>query len=546
VMLSARAGEEAKVEGLHAGADDYLVKPFSARELLARVRTQLDLSALRVHMRARYELLGSIVEQAPVPMCVLAGRELVFELANELYSGLVGARDIVGLPLLSALPELAGQGFDDLLLRVIDTQEAHVAREAHVRLARGEGGEIEDSWWTFVYAPLHGPDGAERVIVVAHDVTDQVRARNLVQASEERFRRVVDQVQAGIAQADLQGRFVLANERYRQITGRSAEELSQLHVSDIVHREDAAFVTEKLGAALERGAPFVVEHRLVRPDGSIVWVQSSVARIDDDFGTPTGIATVTIDITQRKYAEAARVSHLADMERALRFSEMFVGILGHDLRNPLSAISMAASLLSRRAAESPWLARPLGRILTSADRMERMISQLLDFTQIRLGQGLPVRFDWIDLHDVARATVEELEPVYDREIDLHVDGDTHAAADRDRLSQLVSNLVANAAQHGTSGTPVRIRIDGARADRLTLEVQNAGVIGSDVLPTLFEPLRTAGDGARRRGGSSGLGLGLYITHQIALSHGGSITVRSDEDRGTCFVVDLPRRPDERL
>jgi signal transduction histidine kinase len=231
--------------------------------------------------------------------------------------------------------------------------------------------------------------------------------------------------------------------------------------------------------------------------------------------------------------------NIHERQRTVRFSEAFVGILGHDLRNPLSAISTAAGLLSRRAQEVERIAKPVDRILTSVDRMDRMISQLLDFTRIRLGRGIPLDRARVDLTEITRLVVEGVEQACSREVLLEVAGDTSGSWDADRLSQLASNLVANACQHGTQDTPVGIRLDGSGPDVVRLEVRNQGVIPQDLLPVVFEPLCDARDGAQKRVASSGLGLGLYITQQIAFAHGGTIRVESDP-RGTSFIVALPR------
>jgi signal transduction histidine kinase/ActR/RegA family two-component response regulator len=185
VMLSARAGEEARVEGLEAGADDYVVKPFGARELAARIRAQLALARTRRALDAQRAALYALFEQAPTPICVLRGETLVFEMANTVYRRLVGREDLLGKSFADALPELSGTRFEPLLRDVLRTRQSYVGRETLVRLARGPGGALEDTWWTFVYAPFAGDRGdAERVMVLASEVTEQVRARNdLVAAS---------------------------------------------------------------------------------------------------------------------------------------------------------------------------------------------------------------------------------------------------------------------------------------------------------------------------------------------------------------------------
>ncbi len=187
ILLSARAGEESRIEGLAAGAEDYLAKPFSARELLARVSTHLELSWLRQRSREEHRKLYALFMQAPAPICVLHGEELVFEMANALYREVAGGRDIVGKPMLEAMPELAGQGLDDLLRQVMQTGKAHIGREMRVELDRKGTGTPEGTYFTFIYAPMRNPDGlCDRVMVFCNDVTEQVVARQKIEEADRR------------------------------------------------------------------------------------------------------------------------------------------------------------------------------------------------------------------------------------------------------------------------------------------------------------------------------------------------------------------------
>ena len=321
VMLSARAGEEAVVEGLASGADDYLTKPFSARELLARVSSQLELSRLRKQVQAKQAELFSVLMNAPVVIAVVRGPELIFEMANDLYRRVVGGRDVVGKRLLDALPELAGQGVDELLRGAMRTGQAVTGNERHIRLDRAGSGSAEDTYWNFAYSPLRGADGELRAIIVGHDVTDQVVARRMTQESERRFRAIVEQVDAGIAEVDLSGKFTFVNDRFRQIVGRSREELMHSTVQDITHPDDLAATTAGLTRVIELGSPFAIEKRYLRPDGSLVWVQKSYARLEDGSGHPRGVGLVAIDTTRRKYAERALEESEAEAHTLLRISE---------------------------------------------------------------------------------------------------------------------------------------------------------------------------------------------------------------------------------
>jgi signal transduction histidine kinase/CheY-like chemotaxis protein len=178
VLLSARAGEEARVEGMRAGADDYLVKPFAARELLARVETQLRRADVLAVVRRERARLHELFAQAPAIIAVLRGPDHVYESANALYLRVAGDRDILGKPIREALPELAGQGIYELLDQVYTTGRPYVGDGLLVRLASGPDGALEDRFFNFVYHPIRDPDGAvSSIFVHGVDVTDTVRAR---------------------------------------------------------------------------------------------------------------------------------------------------------------------------------------------------------------------------------------------------------------------------------------------------------------------------------------------------------------------------------
>ena len=178
ILLSARAGEEARVEGLEAGSDAYLVKPFSARELLATIAARLELGRLRARLEQERATLGDLFGQAPLPIALLRGPELVFDAANLAYRQIVGNRDILGKPLLEALPEMRGQGLDELLRDVMKTGTARIGHEALLKIDRQRTGEPVDTYWTFIYAPFRGDSGEiDRVIAICSEVTEQVRSR---------------------------------------------------------------------------------------------------------------------------------------------------------------------------------------------------------------------------------------------------------------------------------------------------------------------------------------------------------------------------------
>ncbi len=184
LLLSARAGEEARIEGLNAGADDYLVKPFSARELLTRIDSQLIRARIRQVERAHAERMAEVFMQAPAAIAILRGPSLVFELLNERYAELIGQRDVRGMPLRLALPELAEQGLFDELEGVLTTGTAIVGQARRVMLARGPGGAPEECYFDYVHQPVRNAAGVvDRVAIVSFEVTALAQARRAAEVA---------------------------------------------------------------------------------------------------------------------------------------------------------------------------------------------------------------------------------------------------------------------------------------------------------------------------------------------------------------------------
>ena len=223
------------------------------------------------------------------------------------------------------------------------------------------------------------------------------------------------------------------------------------------------------------------------------------------------------------------------------FKEMFLSILGHDLRNPLNTVLTTVRLMKHRGDLPVETASRLDRVVSSGVRMERMIQQLLDVARARLTEGIPVvRTAERDLVPLVAKIIDELQAVYPtRRIGLQSAGPCVAEVDADRLEQVISNLVGNALVHGDPQKPIAVAVM-AREGLASIAVHNFGPpIDAVIMPMLFDPFRR-GRHAKARGATDGLGLGLYIADQVIRAHGGKIEVESSAEAGTLFEVIFPR------
>jgi PAS domain S-box-containing protein len=232
----------------------------------------------------------------------------------------------------------------------------------------------------------------------------------------------------------------------------------------------------------------------------------------------------------------------ASAEEARSLRERLLDIVGHDLRNPLSAITAAVDLLERRKLGTQE-ATVVTRIGSAALRMSRLIGQVLDFAHIRQGKSLPLDLHPANLHEICHRVVEELRLANpSRDIRLELRGHGEATCDADRIAEALSNLVGNAIQHGGEG-PVNVSVDGASSDQVTIEIHNYGSIPAGAQASIFEPYQRGGTFEAHP--SRSIGLGLFIAREAVDAHQGTISFSSTPEQGTTFTVVIPRRPSPR-
>ena len=422
ILLSARAGEEATSEGLKAGADDYIVKPFTARDLLVRVASKLAVAGLAREIRA--------VEEA-----------------------------------------------------------------AHVQAAQS----------------------LSRLLASA-------------EASERQFREVVENLPELAWTARPDGFIDYYNRRWFEYTGTSLDEMQGWSWISLIDPGHVEPVMGRWRHSIATGEPFEMEFPLRGADGEFRWFMTRVRPLRDSEGRIIRWFGSNTNIDERR--------------RHDDFRDTFLGILGHDLRNPLNTILMTARLLEVRA-ETATNREIAQRVTRSGVRMQRMIEQLLDLTRARLTAGIPITLsdEAVDLGELVGGIVDEIRAARPQAtLELSVEGDCTARIDADRFEQVVLNLLDNAATYGEKARPVRIDVISA-TDTVCLSVQNYGPpIDPAFLPLIFSPFAR---GETTRGSSAGLGLGLYVSERIIAAHGGRLSVQSTQQTGTRFEAVIPRRLPDR-
>jgi PAS domain S-box-containing protein len=338
--------------------------------------------------------------------------------------------------------------------------------------------------------------------------------------------------------------FEMVNPKYRELMGahrpllgrpmaQAAPEVvdqGYIRLFDTVYRTGEPYVAEAVPAMLDRGGNGELEEFFFNlafqpargPDGTVDGV--------DVFGFE-----VTSQVRLRQREE--ELKRLAEERSA--FEQQLIGIVSHDLRNPLSAILFATSTLSHGPALDERSTKSVRRISAAAERANRLVKDLLDFTQARLGKGIPLYTKPMDVAQALRGWVEEVGSAFpQREVHVHIHGDGHAHVDPDRMAQVVGNLVSNAFKYSPPNTAVDVRLRG-EPQALVLEVHNRGIpIPEAQQASIFQPLERGQDA--RDMTSRSVGLGLFIVKHVVEAHRGHIDVISTEVEGTTFIVRLPR------
>jgi PAS domain S-box-containing protein len=364
--------------------------------------------------------------------------------------------------------------------------------------------------------------------------------------SEERLRFALDSGRLGFWQHDLATGALFCSDHCRAHFGRGPDEpITHEEILAAVHADDRDRATEAIRDAVRSGRPYDLEYRVVWPDGSVRWLMVRGRANYDTFGHPLRTFGITLDITERKEAEARQAAVEESLRDAARRKDEFLAMLAHELRNPLSPVASAIEIMRARP-DRELDERARGVVERQLGHMSRLIDDLLDVSRINTGK-ITLRNERLDLRVTVQRAVESVRTfVAGFEHTMTVELPTcpvYLDADPVRLEQVITNLLHNAAKYTDPGGRIRITLESLDGFA-NIRVHDNGIgITPDLLGQVFDLFTQGERGLDRSQG--GLGLGLTLVRSLVRLHGGTVEAHSEgPGRGSEFVVTLPVPKDE--
>lgn len=496
------------------------------------------------------------VMQAPFPVAILRGADHVIELANPPILRAWGkGSEVVGMPLLEAMPALVGQPFRGYLDEVFRTGVGYEGHEELARLQRGDKSELDDVYFNFTYAALRDADDAiEGILITAFEVTEAVVARKRVEhaldearqereraawlaahlsTTAERLHSAQEAANIGVFDWRMDSNELTWSPQMYRLMGLAPGSIRATPEAwtEALAEEDR----ERAWQAYERvvdvqGEMVEVELRLLQPDGGMRWIRLSTQVEYDSIGVPRRVLGAVVDIQGLKQAETAHRMALDEAQRASQARDELLTTMTEELRTPLQAMLSWVTQLRHDHDDRAQLERGLSVLERSAQDQSKLVTDLLDAASI-IGGKLHLNRSLSDASSVILAAVEAERPAAEAKgvsLSAELDPDLgEVLADPERLRQIVSSLLGNAVKLTPPGGQVNVEADRLRST-LILSVEDGGPgIASADLSSFFE---------RRSPGA----LSLTVVRRLTEAHGGTVSVNSAGlGHGATFTVSLP-------
>ena len=568
ILLTARAGEESRIEGYQIGADDYLVKPFSTKELIARIAAQLS---MREKIEENEKQLEHFIKKAPVGIAIYKGPDFIVEAANDRVLEMWGKTfdDVKGRALTEIFPEIKSQGaahalYHDSVEKFLNG-ETFVVNEAEFAFQRD--GHPYRGWYNCTYEPIKDQNGnGTGVIAVVTEVTEQVIARKKIEESEDKFRTLATEFPLFVWLTDDKLRTTFLNKTGLEYFNVSpATNIAELSWKKFIHPDDIERVLATMNDATRDHKSYTLTMRLKNgKTGEYRWfIDNGMPQYAN--GKFTGFIGTSMDIHEQKTAdEKIRESEekyrqlsksleervnkgteeLRKLNEADTLKSDFIKMASHELKTPVTSIKGYTQLLLSALKEDESKVSPLliRSSLISVDkqiaRLTRLMSELLDLSKIEAGM-LVLNKELFNLNELVIETVQDILYTNSKhDINIFHDFECEVDGDKDRIGQVLINFLTNAIKYSPNADKVEVWIRQLGKNRVSVSVKDFGIgIDEKDHEKIFERFYRVG--GKEEQTFPGFGIGLFIAKEIIQRHGGTIDLTSEKGKGSVFTFTLP-------
>lgn len=486
--------------------------------------TQDEINQLALERSERR--LRNLILNAPVSIGILNGPDYIVEIINESALKLMGkTRDeMLNKPVLEVMTELDTTKAKLLLDSVYFSGKAFSAAEFPVKLNRN--GRLEKVYVNFEYDPLINSQGkVYGIMVVGTEVTEQVHIRHKVEESEARFRLLADSMPQFVWSADREGNIKYFNQAVFDYTGLSDEQILNAGWLKFIHPDERKENIKKWNESIQTGTDFIFEHRFKRYDNTYRWQLSRAIPLRDEK-----------DKIQQWIGTSTDINEIKEQEQQKDF---FISMASHELKTPITSIKGYVQILQSIHEESgdELLVKSLERIHVQIEKLTKLISDMLDVSKIR-ALGLTFDKQSFEMNDLIKEIKEELEIIHpDYKLIFKKGDDFLAYADRERIGQVLTNLVTNAIKYSPKNEKILIKSE-LNQKEIVVSVKDEGIgIDKNFQQKIFERFyRVEGKSEKT---FPGFGIGLFISSEIIKQHKGKIWVESEPGKGSQFYFSLP-------
>ena len=513
-----------------------LVTVIEITEKVSRLKelqhTKLDLENAKAETEGQRDQLKRFFMEAPAAICVLNDYDLVFELINPLYQQFFPERQLLGKPVLEALPEIKGSVWD-ILRSVYDNDTTFEGNELLIPIARYDDGPIENRYFNFIYQPRHNASGkVDGILVFAFEVTDMVNAKKELEKEKDKFKLAILAAELGTFDMDMEKGTMEWDKRCRTLFGIDHQDtvtyekdfLEGLHPDD---KERVSKVIDRVFNKSESNGFYDVEYRTVGvKDQKVRWLRAKGQAYFDEMDRPYRFIGSVLEITDKKQEE-------------LRKND-FIAMVSHELKTPLTSLNGYIQMLQIKATKNAdtFATGTLNKVTQQVKKMTGMINGFLNVSQIEAGK-IPLNKSVFLLNDLVKEVIAACALIApDHVITDCPCGPLPVYADYDRIEQVMLNLINNAVKYSPNGKQIKIecQLIGEMV-QVSVKDEGMGIEPAD-LDKLFDRFfRVEGNHTKA---IPGFGIGLYLCAEIIQLHEGKIWVESQSGVGSVFYFSIPK------